>query len=285
MADLDQDGLDVEFLVVDNGSDDDTRDVLNAFTTKLTLKFWSEPRPGKNRCLNQAIKQAIGELFVFTDDDVTPSPDWLQQYAAALTRWPEDQVFGGRIDLGFPPDAPDWIMQLRPPYSTYAFSDFDPGTAEGPTTRCPTGPNMAVAASVFQSHEFNPDVGPAGKSYAMGSETELLFRLRDAGHRFIYLPDAQVVHRIRNDQLSLTWLAGRAQRLGRGAARSAGKSTRLGGVVWRIWAKLFLATPLVWITTWLPDGWRFWSVWNRNAALGFLREKRQMIKEGHYRWE
>ena len=279
MSDLDFGHNDVEFLVIDNGSDDDTIAVLEEISKRLPLTYWTETTAGKNRCLNQALDKANGELLVFTDDDVTPNTDWLMQYAAAFERWPDDHVFGGRIALRFPPTTPDWIAQLQPPYSTYAFSDFDLNLPEGPTHRCPTGPNMAVAAALFASHRFNPDVGPAGKSYAMGSETELLFRLRDAGHRFIYLPDARVEHRIRTDQLSLDWLAGRARRLGRGAARSANKSTRIGGIRWKIWVKLLIAAPVSWLTTFLPDRWRFWSIWNRNAAAGFLHEAAQMQSE------
>jgi len=276
MEALETPNIEAEFIVADNGSTDDTTTVLEEFSRRMQLAHLSEPTPGKNLCLNQAIKKASGELLVFTDDDVTPDANWLVQYAEASRRWPDDHIFGGRISLGFPASTPNWISNLRPPYSTYAFSDFDPGTDEGATHRCPTGPNMAISASIFETYQYDPDVGPAGKSYAMGSETELLFRLRAAGHRFIYLPNAHVVHRIRTDQLSLQWLAGRAQRLGRGAARSASQSTRIGGIRWRIWAKLLLATPVSWATSFLPDHWRFWSVWNKNAALGFLRESDRM---------
>ena len=47
-------GLSWELVVVDNGSRDDTRLVLDRFANALPLVVLSEPRAGKNRGLNRA---------------------------------------------------------------------------------------------------------------------------------------------------------------------------------------------------------------------------------------
>ena len=64
---------------------------------------------------------------------------------------------------------------------------------------------------------FNPDIGPTGSNYAMGSELEFLRRASNAGYTAVYVPSALVYHQIRPEQLSHSWLYGRAFRLARGS--------------------------------------------------------------------
>ena len=81
------------------------------------------------------------------------------------------------------------------------------------------GPNMAVRREVFTSGlSFNPNIGPNGKDYVMGSETEFLKRAQEAGFQGVYLPKALVHHQIRLEQLNVKWLQGRAYRAGKGQA-------------------------------------------------------------------
>jgi hypothetical protein len=66
---------------------------------------------------------------------------------------------------------------------------------------------------------FDERIGPRGKSYPMGSETEFNLRLARLGHAAVYVPQATVRHQIRPEQMTRTWLVGRAFREGRGEAR------------------------------------------------------------------
>src|ERR1017187_6698685 len=63
--------LDAEIVVVDNGSTDDTAAVIKAWASAspVPVQLLSEPRQGKGRALNCALRAAQGELLVFTDDD------------------------------------------------------------------------------------------------------------------------------------------------------------------------------------------------------------------------
>ena len=71
-------GCPVEVLVVDNGSIDDTRAVVEAAHRESTIPviYLSESRPGKSHALNAAVAHARGDLLAFTDDDVLPSRSW-----------------------------------------------------------------------------------------------------------------------------------------------------------------------------------------------------------------
>lgn len=68
-----------EIVIVDNGSTDETANVVREFsrTASAPVSFAVEPRPGKSNALNTALGIAEGEIIVFTDDDCYPAQDFL----------------------------------------------------------------------------------------------------------------------------------------------------------------------------------------------------------------
>ena len=73
-------GVGWELLVVDNNSKDQTREVVEGFAGRLPLRYLFEPRQGKTCALNLALKEAKGDLLLFTDDDVRLDPGWLASF-------------------------------------------------------------------------------------------------------------------------------------------------------------------------------------------------------------
>ena len=216
-------GLEWEVLVADNGSTDETGTVLERWAGQLPLRSVTEAVPGKNRALNRALGLARGRLLLFTDDDVIAGPGWIAAHAAAASRWPDHQIFGGSITPRFPPDPPGWA--LRPPFVSVLFAAYDPGGPEGPTPELPFGPNYSLRAECMRGTGFDAAVGPNGSEYPMGGETELLRRLARAGARAVYVPAAAVEHMVRPEQLTERFALERARRFGRGLVR-------MGDVAW-----------------------------------------------------
>ena len=63
---------DGEIVVVDNGSQDSTAQIIKAWAAAnphVPVQALSEPCPGKARALNRAVHASRGELLAFTDDD------------------------------------------------------------------------------------------------------------------------------------------------------------------------------------------------------------------------
>ncbi len=210
-----------EVIVVDNGSTDSTPAVLASAAGRLPLQSLREPLPGKNRALNRALAAARGELLIFTDDDIIADPAWIANLIGAARRWPEATIFGGRIMLAFPPGTPEWLQQ--PIHGAMNFARYSPVEPEGPTAHLPNGPNFAVRACALQGLRYREDIGPqAGTAYVMGSETELILRLRDRGAGMVYVPSAVVQHVVQKGQLTDRYLLGRSYRLGRGHVRRHG---------------------------------------------------------------
>src|SRR5262249_37984640 len=66
--------LGYEVLVVDNGSTDTTRIVVEAAQRNFPapLHYVYEGRAGKSHALNAGMARATGDILVFTDDDARP---------------------------------------------------------------------------------------------------------------------------------------------------------------------------------------------------------------------
>ncbi len=210
-------GLAWEVIVVQSACTDATPDVLRRWSDRLPLVSLAEAAPGKYVAMNRGLARARGALLVFTDDDIVPSDDWLAALTAAAARWPGHDIFGGVVVPRYPPGTPAWMTE--PPYAGVAFAHFDPGGDEGPSSQTPFGPNMAVRRGRFTDLRYREDLGPKGRSYPIGGETELLRRLVAAGARTVQVPAARVEHVIRPEQVTEEYLRTRAHNYGRGQAR------------------------------------------------------------------
>jgi L-malate glycosyltransferase len=207
-----------KLIIVDNGSTDQTREIVVSFQPKLPLTYRSEWSPGKNAALNSGLADLEGDLAVFTDDDVFPRPDWLIRLRAAADEHPAYSMFGGVILPRWESAAPAWLHWVP---AGPVFTLTDPKLKEGPTDPGNLfGPNMAIRTEVFwDGTRFDNSIGPRGTNYAMGSESELVERLGRQGHRAWHTKEAVVEHFIRDHQLTKSWVMGRAVRFGRGQLR------------------------------------------------------------------
>lgn len=209
--------------IADDGSTDNTAQLVERYRHRLPLQLLRLPRGGKNAALNAMLTVALREdrsgLFVFTDDDATPDPGWLRALDACARSHPGHAIFGGTIVPGWSVPPPGWVLRQVPLGVAFGITDCK----EGPVfPGLVWGANMAVRRAVFEAgHRFDHRIGPNGGSYAMGSETEFTRRLGEHGYRAWFCAAASVSHHIRPHQLTEQWLLARAYRFGRGARRQA----------------------------------------------------------------
>lgn len=207
-----------ELIIVDNAGDPATCQVIRHYEASLPIFFLTEKKRGKNNALNAALSHASGKVYIFTDDDIIADPHWIESIWQGTLRWPEYNVFGGRILPAWPADKKPEFIEKGDCffYGAYAIADWD--IPEGCyTVRNVYGANMAVRAKLFSNGvKFNPKIGPEiGKQYVMGSETEFLLRMEKAGNKAVWLPGALVYHQIREDQINCKWLLNRAFKNGK----------------------------------------------------------------------
>jgi glycosyltransferase involved in cell wall biosynthesis len=100
-------------IAVDNGSIDDSLNILEQHAGRIPMTVLSEPRRGKNIALNAALALAEGDIFAFTDDDIILPRDWLVSIESVATARAEYDIFGGAIYPIWEAPPPAWVPEMR----------------------------------------------------------------------------------------------------------------------------------------------------------------------------
>lgn len=200
-----------EIVVVDNGSTDDTRTLLGRWATggpgRVVLRCG---QPGKARALNTALSEGRGTWLAFLDDDVQVAPNWLAAIATFTATHVEYSAAMGRVLLPASITDSRLIERIRA-YATLPL--FDLGL-----TVCATrelyGCNMLIRRSVIETTGgFDERLGPGASG--LGEDLDLSRRIRDAGFRIGYMPDAVAYHDVDRERLTMQHFRERQLRLAR----------------------------------------------------------------------
>jgi glycosyltransferase involved in cell wall biosynthesis len=213
-----------KLVAIDNGSTDQTKEIIFSFADRLPLTYLFEPTPGRNVALNSALSTISGDLVVFSDDDALPCTSWLTCYRSAADLHPDFFIFSGPILPKWQNPPAKWILEWVPMGPAFALLNRE---EDGPApARLAFGPNWAVRSNIFdQGYRFDEAMGPKRLSYPMGGETELTRRLEKSGFKTWFCRDAVVSHIIRSYQMRRDWILSRAVRYGRGQYRLAKKTS------------------------------------------------------------
>lgn len=205
--------LTVELVVIDNGSTDHTKIVVEeAVFHGAPVRRVLEPTPGLSRARNAGLRATSSDVILFTDDDVRVPERWIEGMCRPILAGEADAVAGG---VHFPADYEPKLS--REPFrsrrgwlaSTENLDPLEPGSF--------VGANMAFSRRVAEAvGEFDPQLG-AG---ALGFSEESLFayRLIDAGFRIKTAFDVSVEHHFDLSRLTRKTLLDMAARMGRSAA-------------------------------------------------------------------
>ncbi len=92
-----------EILVIDNGSKDNTKSVVDKFinTSLVPIRYIVEECRGTSHARNRGIKESTGEWIAFFDDDQLADPKWLKELLEVAG---ENKVLcvGGCVHLALP---------------------------------------------------------------------------------------------------------------------------------------------------------------------------------------
>ncbi len=267
--------VDWETVVVDNNSSDRTREVAEAFCRRdpAHFRYLFEPKQGKSNALNAGIRQTVGDILAFMDDDVIVEPTWLQNLTASLQGdgW---AGAGGRIlpQRAFHP--PRWLS-FSARHGRDPFALFDLGPEAGTLNEAPYGTNMAFRRGMFEKYGmFRTDLGPCPGSEIRGEDSDFANRLLAVGEPLRYEPSAVVYHEIPEWRVKkrylLRWWFDKA----RSEIRRNGIPREIKLRIWGIPATFFLRLP-AWSFRWLlatTPSRRFYCRIQLWIVAGYIRE-------------
>jgi GT2 family glycosyltransferase/SAM-dependent methyltransferase len=187
-----------EVLVIDNSDGDEaTQRVVAEFRG---VRYACEPRAGLSAARNTGIRLSSGDIIAFTDDDVRPSPTWLD---ALVAPFKADDV-GAVTGLVLPASlSTEGELVFERHFGGFGGGflrkRFDRAFLHGmrwhtpPVWKIGAGANMAVRRRVLElvgAFDERLGAGAAGCS----EDSELWHRILSAGFTCLYEPAAVVVH-------------------------------------------------------------------------------------------
>ena len=199
--------MNCELIVVDNGSTDSTKQVARNFELPgMEMKYIFEPKAGQVRARNTGLDNSMGDVILFTDDDVQPPRHWIAGMSAPILADEADAVAGG-VRLA-PHLLRPWMTPLHRAMLASTES-LDPNNLEQLV-----GANMAFSRRVLSRvPRFDAELGPG----ALGFYDDTLFalQLREAGSRLAAALDVEVEHHPQSSRLLHQNYRDMATKLGR----------------------------------------------------------------------
>lgn len=182
-----------EVLVVDNDSADGSADGLEERFPGVRVL-----RAGGNLGFAAANNLAAaaareGAWLALLNPDAFPEPRWLERLAAAAAAHPGYSFFASRLVSAGDPERLDGTGDL---YSASGLAwRRDHGKPVAQASATPSEVFSACAAAALYRRDAFREAGGFDESYfCFFEDVDLAFRLRLAGHRCLYVPDAVVHH-------------------------------------------------------------------------------------------
>ena len=210
--------VDFEVLVVDNGSTDNTVDIVNHYYGKIkNLRYFYEPMPGLHVGRHCGLKNAKTDILVFADDDIRAFPTWLTAIKETFEQNPDVVLVGGKNLPDYEVDPPSWVLKLwsQCEYGSclgyYSILDFGDEKKEI-SPYYVWGCNFSIRReALIKLGGFHPDGMPRNLLVYRGDgETAISEGIVNNHWKTIYHPNASVYHLVSKKRMTMEYLYNRA---------------------------------------------------------------------------
>lgn len=210
---LNQDECDrYEVVVVDNGSTDTTKAVVEARLSHPRLRYVWEPVLGLSVARNTGAQQTHAPLIAYLDDDAVASPTWLRQLCTAFDRNEKLAIAGGQVTLIWSPGThqPPWLSDgMAGCLGLYNLGDEEVSIVEPGLT--PRGLNYCIRRDFLnQIGGFDINLGRVGKKLLSNEELYMTEKALQNGWQVAYLPEALVAHNVAPERVNRRWFLQRS---------------------------------------------------------------------------
>jgi GT2 family glycosyltransferase len=180
-----------EVIVADDGSSDHTASCEQLIKNLKVVR--TEKNRGFVRTCNGAAKAARGEFVVFLNNDVEVTSGWLDELVDSFSRFPRAGLVGAKLldAEGRLQDAGGIVWGSGTPWNYgRGGNPKEPRYCYARQVDYLSGSALCIRRSVWN------DVGGFSSEFAPAyyEDTDLAFKVRDAGHQVWYVPSSEVVH-------------------------------------------------------------------------------------------
>lgn len=207
-----------EVIVVDNGSTDNTPDIVNSFKSRLkNICYVLECQPGLHVGRHKGLSEAETDILVYADDDIEAFPTWLEAIQDCFDDV-EVVMAGGKCMPKFETKPPGWLNNMwLPNASGEHFLGYLSIIDLGNETKTVNpdqifGCNFAVRRSVLlEAGGFHPDSMPQDLIRFRGDgETSVSKYIQIKDYKALYNPRASVYHWVPASRMTIEYFFRRA---------------------------------------------------------------------------
>ncbi len=179
----------VEVVVVDDGSTDESRDIIRSFGGHIKFEFL--PHSGASRARNKGLQLATGEFVQFLDADDILFPRCVKRKTETAVAEKADVVYSGgfffnvQANLGnYEPQAP-------------------PGKGQADAIAHVIASTIVTTLLMCRRTSLET-IGGFDEQLVKGQEHDLLFRMAFEGFKLAYVPEALSLNRTAHNPYSIT---------------------------------------------------------------------------------
>jgi glycosyltransferase involved in cell wall biosynthesis len=195
-----------EILVVDNNSDDGTRELVEGLIAEGydAVRYLFESRQGKSFALNTGLGAARGAIYLVADDDLVLPPEYLRRVWQAFGEHPDVSVVAGKVLPLWAARVPAWLTEEH--WSALALCDYGADAFfTGADKRICLLAGAFRRAAVDAVGGYHPALGLSRDRIGGIEDVDLLTRLYEAGHKGLYLPGLWLGHKVKANRLTKSY--------------------------------------------------------------------------------